>query len=611
MKTHVHRLQACLAGCALLLVLPLAAIAADLYVSASGTYDGKPAYVDLQAAIDASSNGDTIWVEDGFICSTGKTEDVTYGTSRILISKAVTVRSRSGTLENPAVIRGAWHDPDSEIALGANAVRCVRSSSSGARLIGFRLEGGATRGDGAWSSSLCRGGGYLGNGILSNCLVVANQAVGAGGVSGSRDSTWLYRCIVTNNYASENAGGIMTGNCYDTLIVDNSTSGEAGGFRTINAWNCVIAGNHAVTHGGGGTATGETLTDCVITNNTSVSNAGGIYWNPTLVRCLVGWNTTAGNGGGVKGGSTSTARAYDSTFIGNTAGGSGGGAYVMMASNCTFTGNFARGSGGGVSEGILTACILTGNVVSNAATTGGNGGGFATGVISNSLVASNHARGRNANGTLSPTIGTGGGLFGSGTLAVNCVVSNNVSESRGGGMNGALGYNNIVIDNHSGSEGGGVFGGTHYNTLILGNIAAGSGGGVGYQATLYNCTVLDNTAPAQAGVKSSALINTITWNNTGGADSITAATNSCGLACTDAVGPGNTRANPKIVATGPYQNMPGPGSPCLNRGLAFAWMTDRADIRSRDRNGRRRVIDGRVDMGALEAPIFGTMLTVR
>lgn len=77
MKTRVAGRRSSIPGCALLLVLPLAAIAADLYVSASGTYDGKPAYVDLQAAIDASSNGDTIWVEDGFICSTGKTEDVT------------------------------------------------------------------------------------------------------------------------------------------------------------------------------------------------------------------------------------------------------------------------------------------------------------------------------------------------------------------------------------------------------------------------------------------------------------------------------------------------------------------------------------------------------
>ena len=398
---------------------------------------------------------------------------------------------------------------------------------------------------------------------------------------------------------------------YDTLIVDNSTSGEAGGFRAISAWNCLIAGNLAGSHGGAGTSTGEILTDCVITNNTSGSNAGGIYWTPTLVRCLVGWNTTAGNGGGVKGASTSTARAYDSTFIGNIAGGSGGGVEYITASNCTFTGNFARGSGGGVNNGILTDCTLTGNVVSNAATTGGNGGGFATGVISNSLVAFNHARGRNANGTISPTIGTGGGLYGSGTLAVNCVVSNNFSESRGGGMNGAVGYNNVVIGNQSGDEGGGVFGGEQYNTLILGNSAANFAGGAGWKTTLYNCTVLDNTAPSQAGVRYATLINTITWDNTGSADSILAATNSCGLACTDAVGPGNTRADPKIARTGAYRLLPGPGSPCLNRGLAFAWMTDRADIRSRDRNGRRRVIDGRVDMGALEAPIFGTMLTVR
>ena len=122
---------------------------------------------------------------------------------------------------------------------------------------------------------------------------------------------------------------------------------------------------------------------------------------------------------------------------------------------------------------------------------------------------------------------------------------------------------------------------------------------------------MENTAPARAGVQDCYLINTITWNNSGGADNVLWATNSCGLACTDAKGPGNTTANPKIVAAGPYQNMPGPGSPCLKRGLAQPWMTLPADIRSRDRNGRRRVIAVRVDLGALEAPVFGTMLTLR
>ena len=594
----------------LLLALPLAVSAADLYVAASGLYDGQPAYTDLQAAINAAAASDTIWVEDGFVCSTGQTVNATYGNSRILISKAVTVRSRSGTMENPAVIRGAWHDPVEEIALGTNAVRCVRSTSTGARLIGFRLEGGATD-DTAWSGSLGSGGGFLGSGILTNCMVSANQAAGGGGVSGTAGQTTFYSCVISNNFASENAGGIKGGYCYDTRIVDNHSSDEAGGFRDIYAWNCVIAGNSANQFGGGGTATGEILTDCVITNNTSGGRAGGVYYTPTLVRCLVGWNSASGGGGGVSGASPSTSLAYDSTFVGNISGASGGGADAITASNCTFSANFARGSGGGVYNGVLTDCIIIGNVVSNAATTGGNGGGFATGVISNSLVASNQARGRKADGTISPTIGTGGGVYGSGSLVVNCVISNNTSESRGGGMNGSVGYNNLVTGNHSGTEGGGVFGGQHYNTLIIDNSAVGFGGGAGWQTYLYNCTVLNNSATSAAGVRYSYLVNTITWDNTGTADWVVWATNSCGLALTAAMGPGNTTRNPRLIAAGEEQFLPGAGSPAINSGLAFPWMTDPGDFRSHDRNGNRRLRGSGVDMGAFEVPMVGSMMMLR
>ncbi|NLF23285.1 MAG: right-handed parallel beta-helix repeat-containing protein, partial [Lentisphaerae bacterium] len=308
----------------LLGALPLASLA-DLYVSASGTYDGQAAYVDLQAAIQAAPSGATIWVEDGFVCETGKT-DLAENACRILIDKAVTVRSRSGTLQNPAVIRGAWHDPANEIPLGVHAIRCVRMTSSNARLIGFRLEGGATADSDDWTATAGSGGGFLGSGVLSNCLITANQAASGGGLSASGVVPALFSCVISNNVAKLNAGGVKSANCVNTTIVGNHSDGSCGGFRTINASACLIVGNVAATSGGGGIAVGNTFTDCVVTNNEAGTDGGGIHYTPTLFRCLVGWNRAAGAGGGVHGGaSTAPVVAYDSTFVGNRAGGSGGG----------------------------------------------------------------------------------------------------------------------------------------------------------------------------------------------------------------------------------------------------------------------------------------------
>lgn len=593
---------------AVLLAMPFAALAANVYVAASGTYDGLPAYTDLQAAVNASASGDTVWVEDGFVCYTGRTAQA-ENACRLLINKAVTVRSRSGGLGNPAVIRGEWHDPSGGVALGVNAVRCVRMSSTNARLIGFRLEDGATAAGTDWTATAVSGGGFLGVGVLSNCLITANSAGSGGGVSGAGGNVSLYNCVISNNTATLSAGGIKAANCFSTAIVDNRSDGDSGGLRTITATDCLIAGNRAALSGGGGIAVSTSFTDCVITNNEAGTSGGGLQYTPTLIRCLVGWNRAATEGGGVCGAAaTVPARAFDSTFSNNRAGGSGGGARHVVASNCTFVGNFSGGTGGGASGVALTDCTVTDNVASNSTWGNGCGGGFAEGALTNCLVASNHARG---GVTVNAGTGTGGGVYGSSTRVVSCVVSNNTSDSRGGGMHLCIGYNNLVIDNRAGSNGGGVCGGSQYNSLIFRNFTTGPGGGAGYQTALYNCTVLENVAATRGGVETCWLVNTVTWGNVGTADMVTTATNSCGLACTADKGPGNSTSDPRIATSGPDSFLPAPGSPCRNSGLALTWMTDPADIRSRDRNGSRRVIGSSVDMGAFETLFNGTFMTVR
>ena len=117
-----------------LLTLPVCAIsfvcafalsvrAADLYVSTNGlqsidgvvwgrnmTDDGvmHDAYTNLQQAVNAAAQDDTVWVENGFVC------DDTNGSTgnpamRLNVPKRMTVRGRSGSWEDGPVIRGRWH----------------------------------------------------------------------------------------------------------------------------------------------------------------------------------------------------------------------------------------------------------------------------------------------------------------------------------------------------------------------------------------------------------------------------------------------------------------------------------------------------------------------
>ncbi|MBQ6923304.1 MAG: hypothetical protein IJQ73_01550 [Kiritimatiellae bacterium] len=102
-----------------------AANAADLFVSASGTwrpdgYEGT-CYTDLLSAINAARSGDTVWLQDGYVCDSGLYESTpgggpaSTGTNggyvRAHIKQAIVLRSESGYVDEAtgkgATIRGA------------------------------------------------------------------------------------------------------------------------------------------------------------------------------------------------------------------------------------------------------------------------------------------------------------------------------------------------------------------------------------------------------------------------------------------------------------------------------------------------------------------------
>jgi hypothetical protein len=258
-------------GVVLLLTWLCVARASVFYVDVRSTSPTPPyaswstASTDIQSAIDAASDGDTILVNDGVYQTGGR---VVYGslTNRVAINKAVTVRSINGPAAT--VIQG-YEIPG--VIFGDAAVRCVYMTNN-AMLAGFTLTNGATRCNCAYSAGTPN----------------FNQEQSAGGVWCESASATVSNCVVAGNMAYGNVGGAYSGtfdNCYFT--------GNSGGVFGGGAWNsvlnnCSLTGNSSVNVGGG--AYTCSLTNCTLIGNSS----GAAYCN--LNNCIIyyntAWNTT-------------------------------------------------------------------------------------------------------------------------------------------------------------------------------------------------------------------------------------------------------------------------------------------------------------------------------
>jgi len=157
----------------------------------------------------------------------------------------------------------------------------------------------------------------------------------------------------------------------------------------------------------------------------------------------------------------------------------------------------------------------------------------------------------------------------------NCIVKNNYTESSGGGV-----YYHHMLDQ---TDRGGL-----WNCTIVNNTAGNQGGGVQVYdipgGTIRNCIIYFNSASSNANY---------------GYPSV----NAYGTCCTTP-NTGNTAANnvyedPQFISSGNYHLRS--TSPCIGRGMFKSWMTT-----SIDADGKPRIINGTVDIGAYEyseAPI--------
>ena len=191
-------------------------------------------------------------------------------------------------------------------------------------------------------------------------------------------------------------------------LVNGNVTGEGGGInhtaRALNVSDCVIDNNTASGNGGGlFTVAFKTLTvsDCVISNNTAGFYGGGIS-NFTFSTLTLTDSTLSGNsaatGGGLMNSFMSSATVTGSTINNNTAQSGGGvgtlfGSGTVTLNNSTVSGNQASVSGGGINVSTNDTVNLRNTTVTAnsavAAADGGGVGGNGTINLRNSVIAGN------------------------------------------------------------------------------------------------------------------------------------------------------------------------------------------------------------------------------
>ena len=200
----------------------------------------------LQGAVGVAVDHDIILVAPGTYSegsAVTPSQKVTgFLLNRVVITNEIVLCSRDGAATT--IIQGA-HDPagDGE-GRGPNATRCVYLSKG--ILQGFTLTGGATdswagTSDSERENENNRGGGvYVPDNVYApqilDCVIVNCASVRGGGVHAGT----LRRCVLRNNYVSNNSSAIRGSYAHDCLI-----TGNRGGSVTGYGWlyNCTVADN--------------------------------------------------------------------------------------------------------------------------------------------------------------------------------------------------------------------------------------------------------------------------------------------------------------------------------------------------------------------------------
>jgi hypothetical protein len=302
-------------------------------------------YPTIQAAINASANGDTVFVAPGTYTGDGN-RDIDF------LGKAITVRSIDPN--DPNVVAATiidcngtetqWHrgfyfhngedansvvagltitngyGPDELLELyqisyysAGGAIFCNRSSPTVACC---KIEGNRAKGVGG---GMCN---YHSSPRVSNCSFISNSAPGGAGMHNWGSSPKVTKCIFRDNSAGHSGGGIFIyGHHEDSPTVikctfrANSSLYYGGAVfnraeSNLRIIDCMFMENWARRDGGAlhNLESSPIVANCIFDKSSAGENGGAMYndsdihngyANPTIINCTFATNSAGFDGGGI------------------------------------------------------------------------------------------------------------------------------------------------------------------------------------------------------------------------------------------------------------------------------------------------------------------------
>jgi len=296
-----------------------------IYVKAGATGTGSSwtcATGDLQAAINAATSGNQIWVAGGAYIPNRRSDatgTITPGdrNNAFVLKNDVkiyggfagtetTLASRNLSLTaNASILSGDLNSNDNGFNNnGDNAYHVIVSNSNNSTTVldGFTIQGGNCDNSGG-AGIYCNNNGSP---VFNNLIVKGNAGRYGAGFNISSSSPTISNSFITGN-AGFYGGGILGSNCgaiLTNVLISGNTAVEQGG-GMYNEWavapvltNVTIAGN-TTTYGEGGAMYNNLGPSLNLRNSIVYGNSSGIYNNagtPAIQYSLVQGETGTANG---------------------------------------------------------------------------------------------------------------------------------------------------------------------------------------------------------------------------------------------------------------------------------------------------------------------------